>query len=352
MFSIQVKTIFRVLGEAFLSLAAMPATGDNKVEMSATQYINKLDTPDAGQTAAVEVFAGVTQEMREAAVVSHGASANKDAMSVFAPAEVHFTAHTEVPTIYTMTAKAGGVTREQFHSSGWNDEQLIESERMTVSGPNVAPASAGAEVFATAPEVTPVISTPPAPPPVVQNGAPPPPPAASQVAPPPVNAVETAVPGAPVPAMRDTNNLPWDARIHASSRTQTKDGVWTKRKGVSGVEFARVSGELLSAAPAPVATPFTPLAQQQVAPAPVAQSVAVAPPPPAPAPPPPAAGNTSAPVIFTDLCKWLTAHGLVPAQVDPHAQTFGLANFGALAKTENAAFIPLVHAELVKQLAA
>lgn len=342
MFSIQVKTIFRVLGEALLSLAAMPATGENKVEMSATQYINKMDTPDAGQTAAAEVFTKPTQVADE---YLEAIATRKDAAAVFAPAE-------PAPTVYTMTAKAAGVTRESFHASGWTDEQLIESERMTVSGPNVAPATAGAEVFATAPEVTPVISTPPAPPPVVQNGAPPPPPAVSQAAPQPANVVATAAPDAPVPAMRDTNNLPWDARIHASSRTQTKDGVWTKRKGVSGVEFARVSGELLSAAPAPVTTPFTPLAQQQVAPAPVAQSAAVAPPPPAPAPPPPAAGNTNAPVTFPEFCKWLTAHGLTPQHAEVHTANFGLANFGAMAVPTNAAFIPLVHAELVKQLAA
>jgi hypothetical protein len=342
MFSLQVKTIFRVLGEAFLSLAAMPADTSNKVEMTGTQYIDKLDLPDAGQTAAVEVFAVA------APVVP---PTPKDAVSIFAPTEVHFTAHTEVPTVYMMTAKAGGVTREAFHTSGWTDEQLIESERMTVSGPNVVPASAGAEVFATAPVVTPVISTPPAPPPAVSIGAPPPPPAASPVVQPPVNVVATAAPDAPTPAMRDSNNLPWDARIHASSRTQTKDGVWTKRKGVSGVEFARVSGELLSAAPAPVVVPFTPLAPQPGAPASGAPLVAPAPPPPAPAPPPPVAGNTDAPTIFPEFCKWLTAKGLTPPQAEVHIKAFGLANFGALALPANAAFIPLVHAELAKQLA-
>jgi hypothetical protein len=44
----------------------------------------------------------------------------------------------------------------------------------------------------------------------------------------------------------DAEGLPWDKRIHASSKTQTTKGVWKKRKGVDKDLFNQVKAELLN----------------------------------------------------------------------------------------------------------
>lgn len=74
----------------------------------------------------------------------------------------------------------------------------------------------------------------------------------------------TAVPVAEVPVATattagvtlDSNGLPWDERIHASTKTQNKDGSWKKLKGVDDATVAAVTAELkqLMGAPAPTVT--------------------------------------------------------------------------------------------------
>lgn len=106
----------------------------------------------------------------------------------------------------------------------------------------------------------------------------------------------------------DSSGLPWDERIHASTKTINKDGTWKKRKGVQQVDVDAVEAEL-RASSVPVAVsdlvPVTgniagtlpPIPEGYAAlphpsgtavlppgAAPVAQPVA-----PAPLPPPPAA---------------------------------------------------------------
>lgn len=60
----------------------------------------------------------------------------------------------------------------------------------------------------------------------------------------------------------DSSGLPWDARIHASTKTVNKDGTWKKRKGVQQVDVDAVEAELRAAnaptAPVPTA-PFPPV---------------------------------------------------------------------------------------------
>lgn len=52
----------------------------------------------------------------------------------------------------------------------------------------------------------------------------------------------------------DKANMPWDERIHASTKTQTKAGIWKKRKGVDEATFKAVVAEL-TAASDPLAIP-------------------------------------------------------------------------------------------------
>lgn len=58
----------------------------------------------------------------------------------------------------------------------------------------------------------------------------------------------------------DVAGLPWDARIHASSKAKTEDGHWRKKRGLADGEFERVEAELkaLMAVPAPAAAPVPP----------------------------------------------------------------------------------------------
>jgi hypothetical protein len=70
-------------------------------------------------------------------------------------------------------------------------------------------------------------------------------------APPPPPAMPPAPPAAgTAPAtngvLLDVNKLPWDYRIHASTKTQNANGTWRYKRGVDDAEIARVEGELRS----------------------------------------------------------------------------------------------------------
>ena len=104
---------------------------------------------------------------------------------------------------------------------------------------------------------------------------------ASDPPPPPA----TIIPQGPISpatgATLDKDGLPWDARIHASTKTFNADGTWRKKRGVETTLIQTVEGELkkLMAIPSPaVAAPTPP-----VPPPPPGPTVAVAPPPPPPA---------------------------------------------------------------------
>lgn len=127
-----------------------------------------------------------------------------------------------------------------------------------------------------APEAAPLPPTPPADPAAAAFGgavvqaaplvAPPTPPAAP-IAPTAATA-QTAVPGT---VERDSTGLPWDARIHASTKTKVASGAWTAKRNVDPAFKAQVEADLrglpapAAAAPAvPVAPPTAPLAPAPV----------------------------------------------------------------------------------------
>jgi len=130
---------------------------------------------------------------------------------------------------------------------------------------------------------------------------------------PPASVTSTSLPsGAAAPAAGldlDTEGFPWDARIHAETRTKIKVGTWKVKRGVSDETLTAVRAELRAVL-------------GNVAP-PVAASPAVAAPPPPPnagtVPPPPAVPNpptgavppppppTEAPAMsFPQLCVRIT----------------------------------------------
>lgn len=140
-------------------------------------------------------------------------------------------------------------------------------------GATAAPFTAGAVPSLTVPENMPAttfaatVPNVPAPPaPISEN--------AGQVVAPP-----TANPAGGVEL--DKAGLPWDGRIHASTKTKTKPGLWTAKRGVDPALVITVEAELRqvmgaapavapAAPPAPPAAPAAPVAPPQAPAAPVA----------------------------------------------------------------------------------
>jgi len=81
--------------------------------------------------------------------------------------------------------------------------------------------------------------------------------------PPPAPVMETPPAPPPAPATTpatDRTGLPWDARIHSSTRSLMADGSWKRKRGVHDTEVARVEAELRGgpAVPPPPSTPAAP----------------------------------------------------------------------------------------------
>lgn len=96
----------------------------------------------------------------------------------------------------------------------------------------------------------------------------------------------------------DADGLPWDERIHASTKTKTAKNTWTKvRNGPKGDALAAIEAELRARVPAPVAMPApAPVAPVMPAPVPMpAMPVPSAPLPPVAAPMPAVAPAVMAP---------------------------------------------------------
>ena len=67
----------------------------------------------------------------------------------------------------------------------------------------------------------------------------------------------------------DSNGLPWDERIHSSSKKKGKDGTWNKRRGgPSGDELAAIEAELRGDHQQGDVTPTAPMPQPTPAPTP------------------------------------------------------------------------------------
>ena len=108
---------------------------------------------------------------------------------------------------------------------------------------------------------------------------------------------------------RDKDGIPWDERIHASTKTKTQAGLWTRRRNLDDATFDAVMAELraanttrtMEAAQAiSAAEAFTPPASVVIPPAPPT-AAAVPTPPPAPAPAPSGEAPT-----FVEIMKKVT----------------------------------------------
>lgn len=156
--------------------------------------------------------------------------------------------------------------------------------------PSVAPFTAAAAPLPTAPVEQP--DTSPAPTIAFAPAAP------TAPSPAPTAAPLTAPPAGSGDGERDSKGMPWDGRIHASTKAKVADGSWRYKRGVEDATVAQVEGELRAALAAPAVTPaFGPHpfydAQQPAAPA---AAPAVAPPPVVASTPAPAVAVPAAPV--------------------------------------------------------
>jgi hypothetical protein len=105
----------------------------------------------------------------------------------------------------------------------------------------------------------------------------------------------------------DAAGTPWDERIHASTKTKTAKGIWTKRKGVDDATFAKVMKAITATTAAPAAPNAAPPA------------VTAVPPPPAPAPIAPAVPPPPAPVVtrYTQFVNFLSPH--IRSEANPNS---------------------------------
>ena len=112
----------------------------------------------------------------------------------------------------------------------------------------------------------------------------------------------------PTPTVElDNRGLPWDARIHASTRTKCKTGEWKNLKGVDKNVLATVEAELRAVMGAPhAATPPTPPVVLAATPPPEGTPVVLPAGPTGPTPPP-APAPTGTPSSFPEFLQIITA---------------------------------------------
>ena len=112
------------------------------------------------------------------------------------------------------------------------------------------------------------------------------------VAPPPPAplAVDPPAPASTSAPALDSQGLPWDERIHSSSRELIKDGTWKVKRGTPPDLVASVRVELRKLYPAP-STVVAPVSPSAPTPPPV-PAVVAPPPPPAPSAPAPVGSVT------------------------------------------------------------
>jgi hypothetical protein len=220
----------------------------------------------------------------------------------------------------------------------------VASSTVAAELPSIVPDSFPAPTTAFAPPVAPLApEVPIAAPPSV-----PPAPAATST-----SAVEL-----------DSEGLPWDGRIHASTKAKVANGTWRTKRGVDDSEFARIKAELqavmglplpaVTPAPVPVPAPVAPPAPPAVVQAVPAPVVTAQPAPPVAAQPAPAPAPVAPPappqsLTFALLIQRITAMSALDAagtqaKVLAAVQKAGLPSLPLLAARPD--LLPQVAAEL------
>lgn len=167
----------------------------------------------------------------------------------------------------------------------------------------------------------------------------------------------------------DSDGLPWDARIHASSKERNADDTWRARRKPSDMDaaqWAEYQGQVRTELRELMAVPVMPVEQEVAAvldepvePTPVVvepvepEPVVVTPPPvvvpPAPvepvAPVAPPAPTSAAPTEFVPFLQWVTGNGYTAEQVNAALLPHGLTAVPQLQQRPD--LIPQVYATLI-----
>lgn len=193
---------------------------------------------------------------------------------------------------------------------------------------------------ATVPNVQSGAPTPPPLPPATQQTLPPPsndaPIGSLPPPPPPVPEQASASAGAPTtpPVQTDAAGLPWDARIHAGTKTMTAKGVWTRRRAIEDSTVAEVEAQLRAAMAIPASANPWPFPKDS-------SSVGGA-----ATPPPPADGPPTFGTLMTFITERVGAGTLTSAQVTTAVQATGLETINVVMARPD--LIPAIMVELKK----
>lgn len=187
-----------------------------------------------------------------------------------------------------------------------------------------APSSAAAGAPSTVPAApTSTITPPPAPPgPAPSTAGQVAAPQGAAVQPPPASGVET-----------DSAGMPWDKRIHASTRGTNKDGTWRQKRELDPTVKTNVEAELrgLLALNAAAGSPVPP-----APPATAGESAALS--------PPPSDGGGFAALLQEVVGPGLATGKLTIEQCDAAAAKHGVANWSQVVLTPK--LVPAIRAEL------
>jgi hypothetical protein len=149
---------------------------------------------------------------------------------------------------------------------------------------------------------------------------------------------ETDAPN-PQPPQVDCRGLPWDARIHASTKAVNADGTWRAKRGVNDPAFVqRVEGELRQIMSAPAVPPLpTP-------PAFISQEAAAVGLPVAPAAPVAAVHPLDFAGLMNKATELMTAQKLTREELEQCAQAVGLPSIvGAVTRVD---LVPTISAHI------
>lgn len=148
---------------------------------------------------------------------------------------------------------------------------------------------------------------------------------------------------------RDAAGIPWDERIHASTKTKTANGQWTRRRNTPDDTYAAVMAELKAAnttrtmeaaagiiPPPPSIVPAPPTASPAPSPAPAAPAASSTAP----------AGSTSFPEIMKKVTGYQAAGKIDPAGIANLLASIGANPPSIVALNTNKDLIPAFEALL------
>lgn len=192
-------------------------------------------------------------------------------------------------------------------------------------------------------------------------------PAATTLQPAAIAAPPTASPAVSGSVEYDSKGMPWDGRIHASSKNKVADGTWRYKRGCDDAVIAQIEAELRATMGAPAAVAaggaapafgphpfFDGTAAVPPVPAAVPAAPAVVPVAPAPVVAPPPAASVAVPVaaaagltyesLIAALPAKITSGELTATQLQEACEKFGVASIGSLAARPD--LVPIIAATL------